>query len=396
MLRSPKDYLKTGGQGPSGDGMEDFIGRSFGSSASEKFVGPYVSIKNESLDQFIRLVVDESTLTNQVSLISLDGDNFELPNINIPPGQMAGGLGMMTAIDGSNAAFTEPNYGGRMLTVKPFDLRYKYEETNFPRINIERGGMQSTVDELMRRYIANEIERIAISSRTSGVEHTSWAAYNTGNMTTIDGWFAKALGGAHILDVDPTGASPYYVQPNLFKSMWQLLPTKWRAAKSEFRFYVASNVDVEYHSYYVQRETALGDQALVSGATTAWNGIPIVPVPLIPTDERHVSEIRPAEDSTEVAETGVDYGVDQEYSWTINGDEGYDPTDISEKYTWIMLARPSNLALGYGPEIRVSRQMDLSAKFSWYNFWGQFGVEYFNIDEVVLAINVTPTIDPGD
>jgi len=40
------------------------------------------------------------------------------------------------------------------------------------------------------------------------------------------------------------------VQPNLFKSMWQLLPTKWRARKDEFVFFVASNVEVEYNAFF--------------------------------------------------------------------------------------------------------------------------------------------------
>ncbi len=398
MLPSPEAYLKgTGGTPSKGSGMGDFIGRSFGSSTNENYKGPYVSIKNESLDEFIRLVIDETTILNQVATVQLRGDNLELPNVNIAPGQMAGGLGKMEPIDGTaNAQFVKPTYGGRTLTVKPFDLRYKYEETNFPRINIEREGMRSTIDELMRRYIGNETERISLNSRTSGIKHTSWVDFNTGNMTTTDGWFAKALSGAHILNVDPAGTTPYYVQPNLFKSMWQLLPTKWHARKDEFVFFVASNVEVEYNAFFSGRQTALGDQALVSGARTAWSGIPLSPIPSIPVDERHVTAIRPDTGSTEVNLTGPDYGIDQKYSWSINSEgEGYQTSD-TELYTWVMLARPANLVLGYGPEFKVSRVLDNSAKFSWYNFWGQFGVEFFNIDEVVLAINVTPTIDPGD
>ncbi len=390
MLRPPQEYLKGTGRTPSKDsGMGDFIGRSFGSSATENFNGPLVSIKNESLDEFIRLVVDETTILNKVATVQLQGDSLELPNINIAPGQMVGGLGKMEAVSGeSGKQFVQPNYGGRVLQVKAFDLRYKYEETNFPRINIEREGMRSTVDELMRRYIGNETERIALSSRSTGTPHTSWSAYNDGNMTTTDGWYAKALSGAHILNVDPLGTAPYYVQPNLFKSMWQLLPTKWRARKNEFVFFVASNVEVEYNSFFASRETILGDQALVSGARTAWSGIPLEPIPAIPIDERHIKSIRPDEQGTEDdAYTGPDHGLDWAYSWS---------NDTPEQFTWVMLARPSNLVLGYGPEFRVGRVTDLSSKFSWYNFWGQFGVEFFNIDEVVLAVNVTPTIDPGD
>jgi len=94
----------------------------------------------------------------------------------------------MEPIDGTaNAQFVKPTLWGPTLTVKPFDLRYKYEETNFPRINIERESMRSTVDELMRRYIGNETERISLNSRTSGIKHTSWVDFNTGNMTTTDG-----------------------------------------------------------------------------------------------------------------------------------------------------------------------------------------------------------------
>ncbi len=396
MLPPPEAYLKGTGQTSSGSDMENFLGKAFSSTTAGNFHGDLVRIKDESLDEFIRLVIDETTILNQVANVRLEGDNLELPNINIAPGQMAGGLGKMEPIDGVNRNFVSPEYGGRVLQVKPFDLRYQYEETNFPRINIEREGMRATVDELMRRYIGNETERIALNSRLEGTPHTSWANYNEGNMTTTDGWFAKALSGAHILNVDPIGNAPYYIQPDLFKSMWQLLPTKWRARKNEFVFFVASNVEVEYNAFFSGRETVLGDQALVSGARTAWSGIPLAAIPSIPVDERHVSAIRPYTSATGVVSTGPSYGIDQAYSWKINTDPYYSPTSTPERFTWVMLARPANLVLGYGPEFRVTRVIDPSAKFSWYNFWGQFGVEFFNIDEVVLAINVSPTIDPGE
>jgi len=303
---------------------------------------------------------------------------------------------MMEYINGVNASMAEGEYGGRTLEVEPFDLRYPFEETNLLRVNIEGQKFRGTVDAVMRDYIKDELERIAINSRTSGVEHTSWAGYNTGNMTTIDGWYAQALSGAHIFNADPLGTTPYYVKPSLFKSLWKLLPTKWRARKSEFVFFVASDVGVEYESYFTSRETPLGDTALIDGKVATWSGIPIIPVPMIPTDARFVANIRPDTSDTEVSETGSGYGNDQEYSWLINGEagEGYEPTDETENYTWVLLARPSNLALGYGPEIKVNRQMHDSGKFTYYNFWGQFGANFFIIDQVALAINVTPTVDP--
>lgn len=392
-MRKPEDFLaQSGGAGAGGNDMENFLGQAVGSSSDENFVGDFVQIKDESLDEFIRLVVSEQPLSQLVARARLEGDRLELPNLNVAPGQIAGGLGKMEAINGVNADEAEVEYGGRQLEVEPFDLRYKYETTNFPRINIEGAGMRNTVDEVMRDYIGNEFERIELNSRTTGTAHTSWSDYNTGNMTTIDGFYAKALSGAHIYNADPVGDTPYYISPELLKNMWQLLPTKWRQRKEEFVFLCSSNFQLEYVDYFGRRQTSLGDSALTQGADGSWNNIPLQPIPAIPDDARHVSELRPNANTSPLANTGPDYGTDEEYAWTIDGG-AYDPTE-PENYTWVMLARPANLVIGYGPEMRVNVHQDDSGKFDWYNFWGQIGVDFFNIDEIVLAVNVTPTVDP--
>ena len=65
--------------------MGDFIGRSFGSSTNE--TSKAVCINQErSLDEFIRLVIDRTTILNQVATVQLRGDNLRLPNVNIAPG----------------------------------------------------------------------------------------------------------------------------------------------------------------------------------------------------------------------------------------------------------------------------------------------------------------------
>lgn len=394
-MRKPQDFLAQSGADAGGDGMDNFLGQAIGSSSSENFNGDLVQIKDESLDEFIRLVVAEQPFLQRIARTRLEGDRRELPNLNMQPGQLAGNLGMMEKIDGTNADEAEVEYGGRILEVKPYDLRFKYETTNFPRINIEGAGMRNTIDEVTRDYLGNEQERIFLNSRTSGVNHSSWSSYNTGNMTTIDGVYALALAGAHIYNPDPTGAGDAYISPAILKDMWQLLPTKWRTQKQDFVYFCSSNFQLEYVDYFGRRQTSLGDSALTQGAEGSWNNIPLAPIPAIPDDARHVSQLRPNANTDPLASTGPDYGTDYEYAWTINGEAGYTPTDATENYTWVLLTRPENIVAGYGPEMRVTVRPDDGGKYDWYNFWGQFGIQFFNIDEVVLAINITPDVDPS-
>jgi len=314
----------------------------------------FLQLRGEQLRSFIDLTVDTSVMLKDADHLVLDAPSLDIATLDIPAGQMAMGLGYTQQVPAANEL--APVFGGRTLTPQPADILYTFENTFLPRYNIARGQLADDIDTAVRKTMANEFERIGIMAQVGG---TNPAGYAPGNMTTIDGWRVKANAG-HIYD---HGGG--YVNPELFKEMWKLLPAKWRedtARKSDWRFYVNDTVVIEYRDYLSRRTTGIGDLSLTQENQLSYAGIPIVPVPAI-----------------SITEAGV---LSQSAS--------------AEEFTFVLLVERGNMVVGYGPEMTFHlglRQTD--GKVQYYAWWGQFDVQYRRIDAVVCAVNVNPVVNPA-
>lgn len=308
-------------------------------------------LTNEEAMQFVELVVELGGMVQDARIIQVRGPGQEISDMDISDGHMAGGLGELETVSSSDEL--ETVYASRTLEPKAFDLSYKYSD-RMAQMNIEEDAHESHVDRVVRMYINNEINRIALQSDTGS---TNPSGYASGNMTTIDGWMKEADNG-HVYD-----HAGGYVNPEVFKQMWMAEPFKWRsspARKADLRFYVNDDVVIEYRDYLSRFTTPLGSLALTQENQITFAGILL-----------------------------------QENSYITNDATGVlTQSSSSSSFTEVLLVERRNLLFGWGPEIKLHTAVDpTSGKWTYYYWCGYFDVQYERPDAVVKGVNILPTVN---
>ena len=331
---------------------EMLVGKALTSSTTST---AFQRLNDEQIRTFLRLVVDGlNVMSADARMVNVQAPEIDMANIDIVDGMMTGGLGATAQVQVADEV--TPVFDGITLAPKPFEARLQFETTRLPLWNIEGAGLERTMDEILATYYFNQLEEVFIHGNTAGANP---AGYATGMLTTTDGWITKAQSVGHVYD---HGAA--YVRPFLFESMLDNMPVKWignEAARAGFRFYVPSQIERQY-KYWLKatRQTALGDMQLTENGGIAYSGIPIVPVPKMHTDDAGVLT----------------------QSATADG------------LSYALLCQPSNKLIGFNPEMRVFKHPRDDGKVTYVNLWGEYDSGFYNEDAVVVAMNVTPTVDP--
>lgn len=303
------------------------------------------TLNGDQMREFIRLVVSEQVGLSDSTKIQVNGPSLDISNVNIPDGQYAMGLGGTTQI--AVADEVTPVFDRRVLTPQPIDVRMPIETTILMQVNIEGEGIRQTMDEILADYVGNQIENEAWNAQIGG---TAWDGYGTGAMTTIDGWLATARTAGHAIDFDGARMST-----EILREMLQALPTKWRG-KGEV-FYMSSDNVIEWaHHLEATRQTNLGDRVILEDGAPTFMGRRIIGVPRIRDD----------------------YAGLNNQSGSTSG------------FTAVLLTVPGNKVIGFNPAMRVFVHPRDDGKVDYINYWGQFDVDFFNVDRVVIGYNITP------
>jgi HK97 family phage major capsid protein len=151
--------------------------------------------------------------------------------------------------------------------------------------NIEKGNFEQTIMEGMTQRIGTDLELLAIQGNTA-----KYAADNTplGLLLRRDDGWDVLTEGAHIVDCG--GAT---IQRSIFAEMIRRMPQQYLADPG-LRWIVSRTTYVDWLDLIADRGTAQGDRALEGNAPAPY-GIPMEPIPLIPSDkELTVSTATPA------------------------------------------------------------------------------------------------------
>lgn len=144
------------------------------------------------------------------------------------------------------------------------DLSYSALEDN-----IERQGLQNTLLELIAERVALDLEELALYGDTN-------IGAGDPYLDLLDGFFKQAT--SHVVDWGSVT-----VDKGLFTKMIKKLPGKYLRRRSEWRFYVSNDVDIDYRNLLAERATGAGDRFLLEDAPVFAGGVPIIPVPSIKT-----------------------------------------------------------------------------------------------------------------
>jgi len=328
---------------------EVLVGKSVTSATADT---AYLLLETEQIRDLFELVVDQNVMSAMGRLVNVQAPDQDIANVDIDDGQMTGGLGATTQMDAGDEL--SPVFAGVNLAPEPFEIRYPFETTRLPLWNIVGERLEGTMDQLVGRYYFNQLEEVLIHGDTGGANP---AGYATGMMTTVDGWMTQAQANCNVYD---HGGDD--VRALLFEEMLDAMPDKWQGTEQQraaMRFFVPSKVERKYKAWLkATRQTALGDMELTEDGGIAYSGIKLVGVPKMHTNDAGV-----------LTQSAVASGLSQ-----------------------CLLCEPSNLLVGYNPQMRVFKHPRDDGKVLYVNLWGEYDCGFLNEDAVVVGVNVEPEL----
>lgn len=230
---------------------------------------------------FIRNLIDQPTLLNQIRVIDFDAPTYELNKIGFGKRILrvaTEGVALAdVAVDGTSfdpstsgeyRARSKPQTSKVTLTTKEVIAEVRITYTALED-SIERGNLENTILSLFAQRASLDLEELILNGDTS---------LNTADpyLDLTDG--VLKLASAHTVDAD--GAP---VSPAIFNTVLKALPTKYRRNKSLMRFFVAPNVEQDYRLALSTRGTGLGDAILTGTQAVPVFGVPLVGAALMPT-----------------------------------------------------------------------------------------------------------------
>lgn len=229
---------------------------------------------------FIRNLIDQPTILNQMRVIEMDTPVMELNKIGFGKRILRSateGVALAdAAVDGTSfdpstsgeyRARSKPQTSKVTLTTKEVlaEVRITYSALED---SIERGNLENTILQLIGARAALDLEELVIAGDTS---------LNTADtyLDLTDG--VLKLATAHTVDAD--GAA---ISPAIFNQVLKALPTKYRRNRALMRFFTSMDVEQDYRLALSTRGTGLGDAILTGTQAVPVFGVPLVGAALMP------------------------------------------------------------------------------------------------------------------
>lgn len=269
----------------------------------------------EQADRFIDYMVDQTVLTKSVRLVRMNSASREIDRIDLGTRKVR--KATENTDDGVDADVTFDKIS--LNTVK---VRLDWSLTSEAlEDNIEGAALEDHIARLMSAQFGNDLEDLYINGDVT----------NTGDalLKTLDGWYKRAVNGAHTVSAPALGDSSRALDKATFNALIKAMPKKYLQQRSKLMFFTGTSPLQDFLNRLTDRSTPLGDSVIFgtpggNGGGGATNirpfGIPVVEVPL--------------------------------YDETLSG--GY--SGATGDHTWVDLTFPENRIVGVQREIKVYRE----------------------------------------
>lgn len=232
-------------------------------------------IQPEEADRLIDLIVDESKLWQQASVVRMETDRKMVRFIDLTAGILRP---RVCGVEHDTASITATScelHAVELVAQIPIC-------DDVLDINLEGAELEQHILNMVAKVLANELEVWALMANTDG-SYTS-PLVNAATMALIDGWY-KQLQGGHVLDAGlATDTSGRAIHPCKLSDLKKALPTKWRTNPAGMKFFMASDMTEDWLSILAGRQTGLGDASLTGEVPMKHGKSPIEDIPLLPTD----------------------------------------------------------------------------------------------------------------
>lgn len=253
---------------------EDLLRKSTDTNAftTDALTGQGTSLSIEQVQTFLRLAITPQAMLPDVRTVTSTSAKWQEAHIDFAGRILHGGTqGVRLDSGKQKAPETEMVEISTVLVRGEVPIADEVMEDNF-----EREGFGNTVMTMVAEASGRDIEELMINGDTS----------NTGDdlLKLTDGWLVicqdTGRGANDPIDVSSTDTGTDY--QTLFLQMLQTLPAKYKKDKPNMRFYVPLALEENYRAQLAGRGTALGDALLGGTETLTFQGVAIVPVPLMP------------------------------------------------------------------------------------------------------------------
>lgn len=224
----------------------------------------------QQADKFIDYMVDQSAFLKDIRTERMDGPAKDLDFIGVASRIVRKGIEATEPTDTAGIQTSRK----RLETVEvilPADISFSFLEDN-----IEREGVEDHIARMLAMQFANDLTDLAWNGDTEDTsEHAAF-------LTIDDGFIKLAKESTDTHKFDTGGSTDF--KSEVFPGMLSMLPNKWKANKSELRFYVSPTVAEAYIEELTVRQTAWADELLQTGKLPLYKGVTIFPVDFIPDD----------------------------------------------------------------------------------------------------------------
>ena len=251
----------------------------------------------EAANKFIDLTVDQSNILKKISIEKNIAAERFLDTI---------GVGNRMIMKAGEPAVTSPGdikkpaLTRRSLVpvdcILPYDISFKWLDEN-----IERNSAEQTVNRAFAAQFSNDLVDLMING-----DKAAGPGADQKFLQIADGLKVKLTNDSNSHFTDRNDSTDWKNQ--VFPALLKALPPKYKTDPSRLLFLTGFDVADEYITSLAERGTALGDLYLTEGRAASYKGVPVQPVPSMP------------------------YGM-------------------------VILVNPLNIAIGFGSNIKVYRQL---------------------------------------
>lgn len=222
-------------------------------------------LSEEQSSSFTRTMIDQPTLLNSVREVVMTSPKQEVNKIEIGSRMLKAASQTLGSRSLSEADRTAPTTSKVTLDTKEViaEIALPYEVLED---NIERGGLQNTILDLIAERAALDLEELLINGDTASAD--SFLALQDGILK---------LSTSNIVNAANTG-----INAQLISNLTKAMPTKFRRNKNLMRLFVSHDIEQDYRQRLSTRGTDLGDAVLTGSASVPVFGIPMVGVANMP------------------------------------------------------------------------------------------------------------------
>ncbi len=286
----------------------------------------------QQAERFIDMAVDQSTMLREARVVRMRAPVMELDKI-----ATSGRVSQLKTEGVAPATLSEPSFSKVTMTavdvITPFELTFEALEDS-----IEGGDLEETVISVMAKQTATDLEELAVLGDT-----TSSDPFLQG----LDGWRVLAEDG-HVVDFQ--GAT---LDRSGLSAMYKALPDKYKRNHQDLRYFFAPAMVQDWNDTFSDRQTVIGDEALTGRSAPPYMGVPLVSVPVIPTN--------------------------------LEGVNGYSSDPV---LSFGLLTLRQNLVFGIHRQVRIDKDRDILRGVNIYVITTRVAVAYEETDAVVLAVNI--------